>query len=309
MHAFRSLASLAASNVPPEDRMGMLQEGLVAGAVIAVAIVLVALLLGAVSRRKEAVPGPTGTVPAAGTPEAEAVGAEDAERDAQVELELKNRFLDRRITRGTDVGDGILEAFTSVARTLESNRVRIYTDPHGFERELKECVQKLDAAVRDLRACVVGQSSKVIRTAAFIEALERDLAGLRAEFKAQFDVKVDEDAVARLSPDQLDRLRGIAVEAASNALRHGRSRIVSLSLRRGEQASQLVVQDNGRGFAPDLLVSEGRGFPLMRSLAAEAGGRLEVVSRIGNGARVVASIPSGGPRAAPRVSSAGGPAA
>lgn len=272
--------------------MNMLQEGLIAGAVIAVAIVGVSLILAAINRRKPASAQP---------PEAPALPVEtdpytETEQvDSEVEIELKNRFLDRRITRGKDVEDGILESFISVSRTLEANRVRIYTDPHGYEREVKDCVRKLDAAVRDLRACVVGPDSRVVRAAAFTEALELDLSGLRAEFGAQFDVKVDEEAVARLSGAQLDRLRGVATEGAANALRHGRSRIVSIALRKTDRASQLIVQDNGRGFAPDLLEREGKGLPAMRALAAEAGGKFEVASRIGNGARVVVSVPWGAP--------------
>lgn len=292
MHAFRPLAALAAYNPPPEDRIDMLKEGLVAGAAIAVLIAAIALILAAVNRRKPA-PGPPAE--AAPSPTLPTETHAEAGADNEVELELKNRFLDRRITRGKDIDDGILESFIAVARTLEENRVRIYTDPHGYEREVRDCVAKLDAAVRDLRACVVGPSSRVVRTAAFTEELERDLSDLRTEFGAQFDVKVDEEAVARLSSAQLDRLKGVAAEAASNALRHGRSRIVSIALKRADRASQLIVQDNGRGFAPDLLEKGGKGLPAMRALAAEAGGRFEVASRIGNGARVVVSVPWGAP--------------
>jgi len=308
MPAFSPIASLAAYNPPPLDRTDMLVEGLIAGAVIVGAFICLFVLLGALNRRKKAPEDLKGT--AAEPRSTESAPSEGPARhpypladqvqdsvDAAVEQELKNRFLDRRITRGKDIEDGILESFVAVARTLEANRVRIYTDPYGFERELRECVQKLDSAVRDLRACVVGPDSRVVRTAAFTEALERDLAGLKAEFGAQFDVRIDEQAVARLTDDQLDRLRAIAKEASANALRHGKSRIVSVALGMGDRVSQLVVQDNGRGFAPDLLGGEGKGLALMRTLAAEVGGRCEVVSRIGNGARVVVSVPWGSARA------------
>jgi signal transduction histidine kinase len=48
-----------------------------------------------------------------------------------------------------------------------------------------------------------------------------------------------------------------------------------------------VVQDNGRGFAPDLAGTEGKGMGLMRAAADAIGGKFEVAARIGNGTRVV----------------------
>lgn len=52
------MAALAACNLPPEeeDGMDMLQEGLVAGAVIAVAIIGVAPILAAINRRTQRLP-------------------------------------------------------------------------------------------------------------------------------------------------------------------------------------------------------------------------------------------------------------
>jgi signal transduction histidine kinase len=221
---------------------------------------------------------------------------EQAADDAEVEQELRNRFMDRSITRGKDVSDGILTSIASVARTLESSRVKIYTDPYGYEQQVHQLVLKLELALRDLRACVLGPSSRFVRTAEFTAALDRALSELRVEFGAQFDVQVDEDAVASLGPEQLDRLLKVAREAATNALRHGRSRMVSIKLQRSDSASQLVVQDNGRGFVPDQADGKGKGLALMRTLAEEAGGRFEVTTRIGNGARAVVTVPGAAAR-------------
>jgi len=293
---------LAAYNPPPLDRMDMLQESLIAGAVVAVAFAAGFILLAVAGRRRKAVGAPAGSPqggPAVGgaNPDAPAGhlalrDGEQAADDAEVEQELRNRFMDRRITRGKDVNDGILTAISSVAKTLESTRVKIYTDPYGYEQQVHQMVLKLELALRDLRACVLGPSSRFVRTTEFTAALERALSELRVEFGAQFDVQVDEDAVAHLVPEQLDCLLKVAREAATNALRHGCSRLVSIKLQRVDASSQLVVQDNGRGFVPDQAEGKGKGLPLMRTLAEEAGGRFEVTTRIGNGARAVVTVPS-----------------
>jgi signal transduction histidine kinase len=217
------------------------------------------------------------------------VGARDAE-DATVEQELRNRALDRRVSIGSELDEGILASLYSVVDALESSRVLIYTDPHACEERLKECVATLGEAVRDLRACVIGPSSRVVRTVEFTEALNAALSGPGKEFGAQFDLKIDEDAVDVLSADQMAELLEIGREACLNALRHGRSRTVAIRLRRDGRGAAFTVQDNGRGYAPSL-VSEGRGLADMRARAARAGGRLEVVTRLGNGTRIIASLP------------------
>ena len=293
---------LAAYNPPPLDRTDMLQEALIAGGIIAVAFAVGFALLAATGRRRKAAgalagssqggPAPGGANPDAPGGHLALKDGEQAADDAEVEQELRNRFMDRRITRGKDVNDGILTAISSVAKTLESTRVKIYTDPYGYEQQVHQMVLKLELALRDLRACVLGPSSRFVRTTEFTAALERALSELRVEFGAQFDVQVDEDAVAHLVPEQLDCLLKVAREAATNALRHGRSRLVSIKLQRVDASSQLVVQDNGRGFVPDQAEGKGKGLPLMRTLAEEAGGRFEVTTRIGNGARAVVTVPS-----------------
>jgi signal transduction histidine kinase len=68
--------------------------------------------------------------------------------------------------------------------------------------------------------------------------------------------------------------------------------VVSIRLVPHDSGSQLVVQDNGRGFVPDQAAGKGQGLGLMRALAAEAGGRFEVTTRIGNGARAVVTLPA-----------------
>ncbi len=295
MRAGLLTTSLAAYNPPPVDRTDMLNEALIAGGIVAGAFLLGALLLSAASRRRGARGGDPDRAkadsPPPVRPASRVPGAPRAEEDALVEAELQNRIMDRRISRGVDVGDGILASLSKVARQLESSRVMIYTDPHAYEKQVRQSVQELDAAVVSLRACVVGPDSKVVRTAQFLESLEGRLADLRAKHGAQFEIKVDEEAVAVLGADQLDVMLEIAREAAQNALAHGHSKIVAVRLVRDERAVTLTVQDNGRGFAPNLVGSQGKGMPRMRALALGMGGKLDLTTRIGNGTKVSVSLP------------------
>ncbi len=295
MFAFPLHAELAASNPAPLDRTGMLPEALTAGAIVAGVFLAGALALALIARRrtgasKPAEPGPASD---AGSAQERAAQPGDPARgrdDDLVDRELRNRYLDRRITSGVDVGDGILASLSEVARTLESSRVMIYTDPHAYEDRLRSCVRSLNAAIDSLRACVVGPDSKVVRSADFRKALDGRLSELKARHGAQFVIAVDEEAVAVIGEGPLAAMLEVAGEAASNALTHGHSKIVTLRLRRDGRSVAFTVQDNGRGFAPDLAGSPGRGMTRMRELAREVGGRLDVAARLGNGTKVTLTV-------------------
>lgn len=272
----------------------MLNEGLIAGAIVAGAFLVGGLVLVAAGRRRSSrVAQDLGKNIARPAPPASHIARPmQPEEDALVDEELRNRALDRRIDMGIDVDDGILSTLTELARALESSRVMIYTDPHAYEERLRQSVRSLNQAIVNLRACVVGPSSKFVRTAEFQDSLGSRLADLKEEHRAQFDIKVDEEAVAVLSKEQLDGLLEVAREAARNALSHGHSKIVTVRLGRDGRAVTFTVQDNGRGFAPSLVSGQGKGMARMRSLALEMGGKLDVATRFGNGTKVLVTLPA-----------------
>jgi signal transduction histidine kinase len=81
---------------------------------------------------------------------------------------------------------------------------------------------------------------------------------------------------------QQDLLR-IAQEAISNAIRHARPTVISVSLRRNPPNLVLKIRDKGSGIANDRSSSEGFGFVNMRARAKNIGAELDIRSRAGSG--------------------------
>jgi signal transduction histidine kinase len=75
--------------------------------------------------------------------------------------------------------------------------------------------------------------------------------------------------------------------------KHAAASTVSVVLARHPHGVELEVTDDGRGF----VVGESRGFGLdgMRARLAELGGELTITSSVGDGTRVLATIPEDGP--------------
>jgi signal transduction histidine kinase len=87
----------------------------------------------------------------------------------------------------------------------------------------------------------------------------------------------------------------LAREVLVNVAKHARARNTRIDLRQRENVTELTVQDDGRGFDVDAGSPEGHlGMRILYDVVEEAGGELEVHSRIGLGTTVFASFPAPG---------------
>lgn len=77
-----------------------------------------------------------------------------------------------------------------------------------------------------------------------------------------------------------------AKEALNNAVRHAQATTVWLRMDLGEETLALTIEDDGRGFAVVAGDSSGDGLRNMRQRMETIGGRFEIVSAPGKGARV-----------------------
>jgi len=80
-------------------------------------------------------------------------------------------------------------------------------------------------------------------------------------------------------------------EALTNVIRHAQASQVSVALRCGARTVTLSVEDDGRGFDKQALVSGGIGLLGMRERLELVGGRLEIESQPGQGTRLTARVP------------------
>jgi signal transduction histidine kinase len=97
----------------------------------------------------------------------------------------------------------------------------------------------------------------------------------------------------------LDNERDTAIfrifqETLTNIARHAEASLVSVVLREEEDCVRLVVQDNGKGIAPEA-IGDPRSLGLMgmRERALSLRGRLEIIGAEGEGTWVMVSIPKG----------------
>ncbi len=110
-----------------------------------------------------------------------------------------------------------------------------------------------------------------------------------ARYGAQSRVRVSADEV-RIAPPVGAHLLRIAQEAVSNAIRHGMADEIDIFLRHRSQRFLLVIRDNGSGFDPGSVSSEGFGLRIMRHRAETIGGRLLIMRHQAGGTLVICSF-------------------
>lgn len=127
---------------------------------------------------------------------------------------------------------------------------------------------------------------------------ERDLAVLLRDLLDQIFYDVDVAVQVRSAPVRLSHERAtilclIAIEAATNSLRHifrrRRGNLFAIELRRlPNERLMLTIRSDGPGFESGtvLAAADGQGLSIMQRLAAQLGGTLTVECRGGTTVRV-----------------------
>jgi signal transduction histidine kinase len=218
-----------------------------------------------------------------------------AEEDLQVNRTLLHHSVDERIKLGRELHDNICQTLYAVCLTLESVQRKNALAPE-LQQRVDQCMTELRRLNQEVRAYLAELEPARIHGQSFADAL----AGLTESFAAEDGVRIeqrlDEEVVALISPAHVAEIMNILREAVSNSVRHGRARTITLRAGRSDQEVAIAVHDDGRGFVPGIgRSSAGHGLTNMQARAAALGGSLRIESSLGNGTRVLLTLPVASP--------------
>jgi signal transduction histidine kinase len=181
------------------------------------------------------------------------------------------------------------QALTSILLGLKSLEERVETDDGGAGfAELRELVVATLQAVRRL---AVELRPAALDDFGLVPALERLRDSVSEQSQISVDVQSDLDDRQRLPPETETSLYRIVQEALTNVLKHADATRVTVRLRLHERFVELVVQDDGGGFDPNVVRDGGLGLAGMRERVALLGGRMAVESSDGAGTMLRAEVP------------------
>ncbi len=199
--------------------------------------------------------------------------------------------LEERHRIGMDLHDGAIQSLYGLGLLIEDASSQVDTAPQDVKVQLGRAVDRLNAAIADLRNYVLGLrpirgSDRPLR-----ESLPTLAAQIGTNALLSVDVTVEPSAEASLDPAAREAVFYVAADALGNVARHARARHAGLSLRRENDMVVLDVIDDGVGYDPASSVG-GLGLRNMRERAFNAGARLDVTSKPGAGTRLHMRIPA-----------------
>jgi two-component system, NarL family, sensor histidine kinase DegS len=112
--------------------------------------------------------------------------------------------------------------------------------------------------------------------------------------QAGLDVSVTVTGTERRLEPYLEVMIFRAVqELLGNASRHSQATLIKVQIDLGSDLIRVSVEDNGKGFSPEILKeSKNLGLKLIRERAEMLGGNFEVDSATGSGARISFAVPA-----------------
>jgi PAS domain S-box-containing protein len=143
-------------------------------------------------------------------------------------------------------------------------------------------------AVKEMRLFLYEMQPMDLTKEGLASVLHHRLAAV--EGRADVKARLLTDENISLSKDKEVALYYISQEALNNILRHAHAKSISVTLKQTRQNIVLEIVDDGRGFDPQKVDQGGMGLHNMKERASQVNGRLKIVSKPGNGTKIVVTV-------------------
>lgn len=203
------------------------------------------------------------------------------------------KTLEERARLGRDLHDGLIQSIYAAGMGLAAARKRVPDDPAAAERHLAQVATVLNDTIREVRDFITGLEPENADDHAFAHSVEGLFATMNADGVARAEFALDDSVAARFPSPLRTEILLLLREAISNALRHGRARLVKISLAldpADPDLARLVIADDGAGFDP-ASAKRGRGLDNLFARAASHGARASLDSTPGRGTRLAFAFP------------------
>ena len=212
---------------------------------------------------------------------------------AEVENIVKAQEAERqRLSR--QMHDGPAQALSNFILQTEIAMRLLDADPSQVRNELTSLksaamntFQKVRNFIFELRPMMLDDLGLVPTIRKYVDA-----------FKEQSGIEVDLTVTG--NERRLDSYMEVMIfraiqELLGNSARHSQSSSIKLNVDLSSDMARISVEDNGRGFDPDTLTdAKNLGLKLIRERTEMLGGKFEVDSKLGKGARITFVVPLGG---------------
>ncbi len=226
------------------------------------------------------------------------------ERTQLAEQATRVVLVEERNRLAREVHDTLAQELAGIALQLEVADALLETTPEQARTRIQQALARTRESLQEARRSVLDLRSGPLEQLDLPSALADLAERFAAEHHISVSTQIELDG-PRLSARHEQALYRIAQEALANVSRHAQASAVEIVLRRVDQQVQLVITDNGRGFAAkqpprkqrhaanQKLTAETQRFGLvsMRERAHMLGGTIHIASALGAGTRIEVEVP------------------
>ena len=204
----------------------------------------------------------------------------------------QSAVLEERNQLAAEIHDALAQSFTAISMQLGVAGERLAAKPGDALRQIQRANEIAKFGLAQARRSILSLHSSAIEESGLTTRLQRLVETSNVAGLLRCDFRSDSIPEERLAPRIQHELLRFAQEAISNAVRHAKPTVVSVTLRWEPPNLMLQVKDNGSGISSaSLEKSEGFGLRNMRTRASQIDGKLEIHTAAGHGTRIVLTVP------------------
>ncbi len=177
---------------------------------------------------------------------------------AQKELKLAaaNLKSEERVRLAVELHDSIAQSILAVSLQLDTASLIAEKDPAAAKRQLELASRMLKACLKEIRACIWDLHNQTFEFADLNEAIISTVTPVMLGGDLHCAVKVPRE---KLTENLTHTILRILRELASNGVRHGKAKNVTIEGELTDDKLSFTVVDDGEGFDPETAPSSNEG--------------------------------------------------
>jgi signal transduction histidine kinase len=214
--------------------------------------------------------------------------------EALFEQTRESAVLGERNRMAKEIHDTLAQGFTGIVLQLEAGEQALHESPAEVADHLDRAKILARESLQEARRSVWNLLPHALEGHSLQEALQEEVDRYTGEGQGEASFSLLGRPAALSSEVQTALLR-ICQESLTNARKHAEATEISVTLVFGPDIVGIDVQDNGKGFDPDMphgaTMEGGFGLNGMEQRAESLGGKLTVRSEKGKGTLIEARMP------------------
>ena len=209
----------------------------------------------------------------------------------------QSAVLEERNLLAAELHDALAQSFTGISMQLGVAEEQLAAKQGDPLPQVQRANEIAKFGLAEARRSILSLRSSAIEESGLTTTLQRLVENSNVAGRLRCDFRSDDIPEESLPPKIQHELLRFAQEAISNAVRHAKPTVVSVTLRWESPNLILQVKDNGSGISrASLEKSKGFGLRNMRTRASQIDGKLDIHTTAGHGTSIVLTVPIPGGR-------------